>query len=110
MDLDGLSAQELVLHFNPRAMNVSDVSVGPALAVDPALPPVITVDSSTGTIRVKSSNGKPLQFVSGGDVLLLRVHGGATGETFLVMQNPDFHTAKGESIVAAVAGGRVRVQ
>jgi general secretion pathway protein D len=110
MDLDGLSAQELVLHFNPRAMDVTDVSVGPALAVDPALPPVVTVDHATGTIRLKSSNGKPLQFVSGGDVLLIRVHGGATGETFLVMQNPDFQTAKGESIVAAVAGGRVKVQ
>lgn len=110
MDLDGLQADELVLHFNPRSMDVTDVSVGPALAVEPALPPVVTVDSATGTIRVKSSNGKPLRFVSGGDVLILRVHGGVTGETFLVMQNPDFHTAAGESIVAAVAGGRVKVQ
>ncbi len=110
MDLDGLTAQELVLHFNPRSMDVTDVAVGPALAVDPTLPPVITVDSATGTIRVKSSNGKPLRFVSGGDVLIIRVHGGVTGETFLVMQNPDFQTATGKSIVAAVAGGRVRVQ
>jgi hypothetical protein len=59
---------------------------------------------------VKSSNGKPLQFVGGGDVLALRVHGGVTGDTFLVMQNPDFHSATGASIVAAVAGGRAKVQ
>jgi hypothetical protein len=110
MDLDGLNARELVLHFNPRAMNVTDVSLGSAVAVDPALPPIVTVDANTGTIRVKSSNGKPLEFVGGGDVLLLRVHGGAAGETFLVMQNPEFHTAGGESVVAAVAGGRAKVQ
>jgi general secretion pathway protein D len=110
MDLDGLAAEELVLHFNPRAMNVTDVSVGNAVVVDPALPPVITVDSTNGTIRVKSSNGKPLQFVGGGDVMILRVHGGVSGDTFLVMQNPDFRNAGGENVVAAVAGGRAKVQ
>jgi general secretion pathway protein D len=110
MDLDGLNAQELVLHFNPRAMEITDVSVGNAIAVDPAMPPIVTVDRNTGTVRVKSSDGKPLQFVGGGDVLLLRVHGGATGDAFLIMQNPEFHTGTGESIVAAVAGGRAKVQ
>lgn len=110
MDLDGLTANELVLHFNPKAINVTDVSVGTAIVVDPALPPIVTVDPNTGTIRVKSSNGKPLSFVSGGDVLLLRVHGGTTGETFLVMQDPEFKNRGGQGIVAAVAGGRARVQ
>jgi general secretion pathway protein D len=110
MDLDGLNAQEIVLHFNPRAMDVTDVSVGNAIAVDPALPPIVTVDRNSGTIRVKSSNGKPLEFVGGGDVLLIRVHGGVSGDTFLVMQNPEFQTRNGESIVAAVAGGRAKVQ
>ena len=110
MDLDGLNAQELVLHFNPRAMNVTDVSVGSAIAVNPALPPIVTVDANSGTIRVKSSDGKPLQFIGGGDVLILRVHGGNTGETFLVMQNPEFRNGGGETIVAAVAGGRAKVQ
>ncbi|HVE70065.1 MAG TPA: secretin N-terminal domain-containing protein [Thermoanaerobaculia bacterium] len=110
MDLDGLSAEELVLHFNPRAMDVTDVSLGNAVAVDPALPPVITVDRGNGTIRVKSSNGKPLQFVGGGDVLLIRVHGGAPGDTFLMVQNPEFRTGAGQNIMAAVAGGRAKVQ
>jgi len=110
MDLDGLTANELVLHFNPKAMDVTDVSVGTAIVVDPALPPIVTVDRNTGTIRVKPSNGKPLSFVSGGDVLLLRVHGGVTGETFLVMQDPEFKNRGGQGIVAAVAGGRAKVQ
>ena len=109
MDLDGLAAQELVLQFNPRAMNVTDVSIGTALVVDPAMPPVVTVDRNSGTIRVKSSDGKPLHFVGGGDVLLLRVHGGVSGDTFLVMQNPEF-TRNGQTVVAAVAGGRAKVQ
>jgi general secretion pathway protein D len=110
MDLDGLSAQELVLHFNPVALDVTDVSVGTAIAVNPALPPIVTVDRNTGTIRVKSSDGKPLQFIGGGDVLLLRVHGGVSGDAFLILQNPEFRTSRGESIVAAVAGGRAKVQ
>ena len=91
-------------------MDVTDVAVGSALKVDPALPPVITVDRTAGTIRVKSSDGKPLQFVSGGDVLLIRVHGGVTGETFLVMKDPEFRTPGGKNVVAAVAGGRAKVQ
>jgi general secretion pathway protein D len=110
MDLDGLTATELVLHFNPRAMSVTDVSVGAAVAVNPALPPIVSVDSTGGTIRVKSSDGKPLQFVGGGEVLVLRVHGGVTGETFLVMNDPGFKAADGAEIVAAVAGGKARVQ
>ena len=110
MDLDGLNAPELVLNFSPLAMDVTDVSVGSALKVNPALPPVIMVDRTAGTIRVKSSDGKPLQFVSGGDVLLLRVHGGVSGETFLVMKDPEFRTPGGRNIVAAVAGGRAKVQ
>ncbi|HEV7242013.1 MAG TPA: secretin N-terminal domain-containing protein [Thermoanaerobaculia bacterium] len=110
MDLDGLHAPELMLNFNPLAMEVTDVSVGSALRVDPALPPVITVDRTAGTIRVKSSDGKPLQFVSGGDVLLIRVHGGVSGETFLVMKDPEFRTPGGKNVVAAVAGGRAKVQ
>lgn len=110
MDLDGLNAPELVLHFNPRAMDVTDISVGSALKVDPAMPPVITIDRTAGTIRVKSSDGKHLEFVGGGDVLAIRVHGGVTGETFLVLKDPEFRTPGGKNVVAAVAGGRARVQ
>lgn len=110
MDIDGLNAPELVFHFNPRAMDVTDVALGSAVKVDPALPPVITVDRTTGTIKVKSSDGKALQFISGGDVLALRVHGGVTGETFLVMKDPELRTPAGTNVVAAIAGGKAKVQ
>ena len=110
MDIDGLHAPELVLNFNPRAMDVTDVSLGNAVQVDPAKPPVITVDRTEGTIKVKSSDGKPLQFVSGGDVLVIRVHGGVTGETFLILKNPELRTPAGAHVVAAVAGGRAKVR
>jgi general secretion pathway protein D len=110
MDLDGLTAPELVLHYNPNAMNVTEVSLGNAVLVNPASPPIVTVEHSTGTVRIKSSDGKPLTFIGGGEVVSLRVLGGAPGETFLVLQNPDFHTPDGQAIVAAVAGGRARVK
>jgi hypothetical protein len=91
-------------------MDVMDISFGSALEIDPTKPPVATISASSGTIRVKSSDGKPLVFVGGGDVLALRVHGGVTGETFLVMENPNFRDANGKSVVAAVAGGKAVVQ
>jgi hypothetical protein len=110
MDLDGLQAKELVLRFDPRAINVTEVQLGPALAYDMQAPPAINVDRDHGVITVRPTNGKPLTFTGGGQVLAIRVHGGVTGDTFLVMENPDFRTAAGQGIMAAVAGGRARVQ
>ncbi len=110
MDLEGLVASELLFRFDPRAMTATEVVLGNALAIDPAAPPVVTVDATNGTIRVKNSNGKPLTFAGGGQVLAVRVHGGLTGETFLVMDNPDFRNGEGQAVMAAVAGGRARVQ
>jgi len=110
MDLDDLTVPELSFHFNPRAMDVTDISFGPALFVDPASMPVITIDRDAGSIKVKPTNGQPLKFVSGGVVLAIRVHGGTTGDTFLVIDNPDVRNAGGVAVIAAVAGGRARVQ
>lgn len=110
MDLEGLTADELVFRFNPRAIAATDVTLGGAIAVDATAPPVVNVDSINGTIRVKSSNGKPLVFLGGGQVLSVRVHGGLTGDTFLTLEDPDFHDINGKSVMAAVAGGRARVQ
>ena len=109
MDLEGLTANELVFRYDPRAMTATDVSLGGAIEVDLTAPPAVTVDANKGTIRVKNTNGKPLSFNGGGLVLAVRVHGGQTGETVLMMENPDFKDANGKSIVAAVAGGRARV-
>jgi general secretion pathway protein D len=110
MDLAGLTAEQLVFRYDPRAMDITDVSIGSALLVNPALPPIVTVNRESGQVTVKSSNGKPLMFVGGGDVLLLRVHGGLTGETYLVMENPDLRVDGGAPIAAAISGGRARVQ
>jgi general secretion pathway protein D len=110
MDLEGLTANELVFRFDPRAMTVTEVTLGSVIEADPAAPPLVTVDRNQGTIRIKHADGKPLQFLGGGQVLAARVHGGLTGDTFLVMENPDFHNGAGRQVVAAVAGGRARVQ
>jgi hypothetical protein len=91
-------------------MDVTDISIGNAIAVNPALPPVVTMNRDAGTILVKSSDGKPLSFVSGGEVLVLRVHGGVSGDTFLVLDSPDLRAANGVAIPAAISGGRARVQ
>ncbi|HKR66257.1 MAG TPA: secretin N-terminal domain-containing protein [Thermoanaerobaculia bacterium] len=110
MDLAGLTTEQLAFRYDPRAMDVMDVSVGAALSVNPALPPIVTVNREMGSITVKSSDGKPLAFAGGGEVLVLRVHGGVSGDTFLVMDNPDLHAANGAAVAAAVSGGRAKVQ
>lgn len=110
MDLEGLTASQLVFRFDPKKMAVTDVNIGSAIAVDLNAPPVISVDRDAGVITVTQGNGKPLRFAGGGQILALRVHGGLSGETFLVMESPALQTSTGQSIVAAVGGGRAKVQ
>jgi general secretion pathway protein D len=110
MDLEGLSAQELLFRFDPRAMDITDVSIGHAVVVDPAAPPAVKVDSNNGRITVRNTNGQPLKFVGGGLVLALRVHGGTTGETYLILEDPIFSNGKGQNVITAISGGRARVE
>jgi general secretion pathway protein D len=109
MDLDNLTVPQLVMRFDPSSLTVTDVQVGSAVLVNPSAPPVVNVDRNNGTITVKSSDGNPLSFNGGGLVLAIRVHGGMSGESFFVLDNPDFRTRAGQSIAAAVAGGRLKV-
>jgi general secretion pathway protein D len=109
MDLDGLTSQSLRFQFDPRAMDISETMLGSAIAFDPQRPPLIEIDRNSGTITVRSDDGSPLRFVGGGTVLTLRVHGGLTGDTFLVMQNPDLHDEKGVAIRATIGGGHATV-
>ncbi len=109
MDLDGLSTDEILLHYDPRTMAVMDVSLGDALLIDPAKPPAVVLDAGKGLVRITSSNGKPLVFLSGGNVATLRVQGGLSGDTFLVIDIPEIHNARGETVTAAVVGGRAKV-
>jgi general secretion pathway protein D len=110
MDLDGLTTTQLMLHYDPRTLDVSEVIFGPALVVDPKTPPVATIDREHGTVRIMSSNGKPLQFFNGGgDIVSLRTRGGAPGETFLVLDNPNLTNGSGAVVNASVSGGRAKV-
>jgi hypothetical protein len=110
MDLDGLTTQQLTLHYDPRTLDVSEVIFGPALIIDPQTPPVATIDREHGTVRVTSSNGKPLQFYNGGgSIASLRVRGGAPGETYLVLDNPNLSNGNGAVVNASVSGGHAKV-
>ena len=110
MDLDGLTATELVLHYDPHTIEVSQISFGPAMNIDPRTPPAVTIDAASGTIRITSSDSRPLMFNSGGEIATLHVRGGTAGETFLVMDNPDLRNGRGEGVASAVSGGRAKVE
>ena len=62
------------------------------------------------TIRVMSTDGNPLRFQNGGEVLTLRVRGGVSGDTMLVIEPPSFSSIAGERVDVAVAGGAARVE
>ncbi|HEX7678776.1 MAG TPA: hypothetical protein VF713_11675, partial [Thermoanaerobaculia bacterium] len=110
MDLDGLTTQQIMLHYDPRTIDVSEVVFGSALVVDPKTPPVVTIDREHGTVRITSSNGKPLQFYNGGgDIASLRVRGGSPGDTYLVLENPNLTNSSGTVVNASVSGGRAKV-
>ena len=51
-----------------------------------------------------------LTFNGGGDIATLRVRGGGTGESFLVMENPSFKNGRGELVASEVSGGRAKVE
>jgi general secretion pathway protein D len=109
MDLDGLSAAEVLLHFDPRNIDVLDVAFGSALVVDQNLPPVATINRLSGTVRVANPDGRPLVFQSGGEVVTLRVRALAPGETFLVLEVPTLSSGR-QPVGAIIAGGRARVE
>ncbi len=110
MDLEGLTATQLLLHYNPQTLDVSEVVFGPALTIDIKTPPIATIDREHGTVRISSSNGKPLQFNSGGgEIVTLRVRGGAPGETYLVLENPNLTNGGGTVVAASVSGGHAKV-
>jgi general secretion pathway protein D len=110
MDLDGLTAGEMLLHFDSRTLDISDVSFGPAMIIDISKPPVVSIDRSAGTIKIRSSDGGPLRFNSGGDIAALRVRGVLSGETYLVLENPDLKNGSGITVASTIAGGRAKVE
>ena len=110
MDLDGLSTDHMTLRYDPRALDIQEVMFGPAMAVDPKAPPMATIDRDNGLVKIVSTNGKPLSFNGGGELLLLRVQGAMSGESVLVIDAPMFTNGQGVAIATAVSGGRANVQ
>ena len=94
----------------PQAIDVSEVTFGPAIMIDPKTPPVVTINRQLGTVTIAPSDGKPLTFNGGGDIATLRVRGGGMGESFLVMDNPTLTNVRGEIVASEVAGGRAKVE
>ncbi len=110
MDLDGLTASEISLRFDPHAIEVSEVTFGPAINVDPKMPPVVTINRELGKVTIAASDGKLLMFSGGGDIATLRVRGAGMGESFLVMENPSLKNGRGELVASEVSGGRAKVE
>ncbi len=110
MDLDGLTTSQLLFHFDPHTIDVSEVSVGPAMQVDLKTPPVVNIDRVNGVIKITPSDGGLLHFTSGGDIAALRVRGVLNGETYLVLENPDLKNGRGEIVASTIAGGHAKVE
>lgn len=110
MDLAGLETPSISFHYNPSAINVEDVSIGTAVAVNPEMPPVVTVDRETGTIKVSSSDGTPIRFLNGGEILAIRIRGTASGQSDLVVDPMTIVNGQGQAVQAAVAGGHATVK
>ncbi|HUF17859.1 MAG TPA: secretin N-terminal domain-containing protein [Thermoanaerobaculia bacterium] len=110
MDVAGLAIPQMVLHYDPLAMDIAGFSLGTALEINPEVPPVVSIDRANGTIRISSSDGSMLQFRSGGEVVAFRVRGGVTGDTMLVIEPLAFSQRNGERVDVAVAGGSARVE
>ena len=110
MDLSELSTAALVLHYDPTALDVIGTSIGVALSVRAEAPPLVKVDQQSGTIRILSSDGSPLAFQSGGDIVSFRVRGGMTGNTMMVIEPLELRGKNGQRVDVAIAGGRAEVQ
>jgi Cohesin domain len=110
MDLEGLTTPQITLRYDPNALIVSDVAFGSALRVNPSMPPVVTINSQQGFVTITSSDGTPLVFNGGGEIATLRVRGGGTGESNLVVDSPALKNDRGELVASEVSGGRAKVE
>jgi len=110
MDLDGLTTEKLSFRYDPRSIDIDEVMFGPAMNIDPKTPPVVSVDHANGAVRIQSSDGKPLSFRSGGELLMLRLQGVLTGDAVLVLDPGELRNDKGQVIVGAISSGRARVE
>lgn len=110
MDVAELTIPRMILHYDPLAMDIAGFSLGTAIDINPEVPPVVSIDRTTGTVRISSSDGSMLRFRSGGEVVSFRVRGGVTGDTMMVIEPLAFSQRNGERVDVAVAGGSARVE
>ena len=110
MDTEGLQANNITMHYDPNALYVEDVQFGTAVLIDPKTPPIAKIDREKGLITLFSSTGKPLVFRSGGEVANIRVHGGMSGDTILVLDDPGLRNASGVAVESAISGARAKVE
>jgi general secretion pathway protein D len=110
MDLDGLGTGEIELHYDPASVEVTAMTFGSAMIVDPNHPPTTTVDSTSGVIRIVSDDGEPLRFRSGGEILHLAVRAVLPGDSSLVVSKLDLAHRNGRSVAATVTGGRASIE
>lgn len=111
MELDGLVTESIEILYDNATLDVFDVALGSALAVDPLAPPSISVDREAGRIRVASTDStQPLRFNSGGEVLLLKVRGLAPGDGFAMLDGLVLRGIDGRRQPVVVAGGKARVE
>ncbi|MGA7614195.1 MAG: secretin N-terminal domain-containing protein [Thermoanaerobaculia bacterium] len=110
MDLEGLSTEQLVIHYDPMALDIAAVDLGDALSMTPDASPVAQLDAANGTITIGVPTGARLKFRSGGEIARIHVRGGVRGVTYLAVDNPVFVNAGGNAVAAEVTGGRAQVQ
>ncbi|HSP13165.1 MAG TPA: secretin N-terminal domain-containing protein [Thermoanaerobaculia bacterium] len=110
MDLDGLTTERMSFRYDPQTIDIQEVMFGPALTVDPKTPPVVTIDRNAGLVKIVSSNGQPLSFQSGGEVVMFRLQGMMAGDAVLVLDVPELKNGNGQMIVGAISGGRARIE
>ena len=76
MDLEGLATDQLMLHYDPHASTSSEVPFGERSRSTRRRRRSRRSIAAPARSRITSSDGKPLQFASGGEVIGLRVRGG----------------------------------
>lgn len=109
MDLEDVESGTIEIRYDPGVLSVADVVFGSAIAYDAAHPPAATIDDAMGSVRISSTNGEPLRFRSGGDIVTLRVTARADGETALVVAPLELRR-DGRELAASIRGGRATVR
>ncbi len=109
MDLDQLVTDEIVLGYNPEAVNITTITFGSGLVVNPNQPPSISIDRELGVIRIRSDDGAPLHFRSGGEIAHIAIQAVLPGDSPLTISKLDLARPDGRVVAATVTGAKARV-